>query len=52
MPFLARFLGFRLVVVDPGFISLTFLLRKPSPSASKRFKIPGRHHHIVLSILQ
>ena len=35
-PFLTRF--FRLVVVDPGFISLTILPRKPSPSASKRFK--------------
>jgi len=32
------FLAFRLVLVDPGFISLTILPRKPSPSASKRFK--------------
>jgi len=32
------FLAFRLVVVDPGFISLTVLPRKPLPSASKRFK--------------
>ena len=32
------FPAFQLVVVDPGFISLTIPPRKPSPSASKRFK--------------
>ena len=40
--FLARFLGLRLVVVDPGFISRNI----------KAFlKVPGRHQH-VLSLLQ
>ena len=45
-PFHARFLGFRLVVVDPGFTSLTILLLQ---SVSK---VAGRHQHVVLSILQ
>ena len=31
---------------------VTILPRKPSPSASKRFKSPGRHQHVILSILQ
>jgi hypothetical protein len=49
-PFLARF--FRLVVVDPGFISLTILPRKPSPSASKHFKSSWQASNVILSILQ
>ena len=47
------FPAFRLVVVDPGFISLTILSRKPSPSASKRFKsswqASTRHSFILQS---
>ena len=31
---------------------VTILPRKPSPSASKCFKFPGRHQHVVLSFLQ
>jgi hypothetical protein len=45
------FPAFRLVIVDPGFISLTILPRKPSPSASKHFKSSWQastHHSFIL----
>ena len=58
-PFLARFLGFRLVVVDPGFISRNISSQKAITFLESHHlllqsvsKFPGRHLHVVLSILQ